>query len=491
MKKYLKKIICAVAVGAFSLTLTGCDLNKLITTDTPISAYEIAKEHGFQGTEAQWLESLKGTDGKDSTITVTDIYEEWVKQDGNTGKTFNEFLKEYLSVSATADNDTDTVANAMRSVVSVQCAFDTTQSVTVGFSWNTSPKTVKYKTVSAGSGVVWKANETTGEAYIITNFHVVYDENATDENGISDEIFLYSYGVKNTFNYLATTTVNGKVCPTQVDGGEQALKADFLYGSPTYDIAVLKVQGSTLLKESLQSGAVTTAKIGNSDTVQLGQKTYAIGNPGGYGVAVSSGVVSVDSESITLANIVDSSLADVEHRVIRTDAPINPGNSGGGLFDAQGNLIGITNAKCVQDDVEGEGYAIPINEAMAVIGNLQDNGTLKKAQLGITVQTKSSKAVYDSVTGRSKLIETLVVVSVNGNAKNGSTVAYGKMEENDVLYSVEFGGKTTVIERFFHLSDVLLQVRKGDTVKITVLRSGTPTTLTFEFSEDGYFVAVD
>ena len=121
---------------------------------------------------------------------------------------------------------------------------------------------------AAGSGVIYQMNRAEGEAFIITNYHVVYDASSNTDNGISDDINVYLYGSEET----------GK-----------AISATYVGGSLYYDIAVLHVSNSELLKASDSC----EAEIRDSDNILVGDNAIAIGNAKGYGISASLGIVSV------------------------------------------------------------------------------------------------------------------------------------------------------------------------------------------------------
>ena len=124
-----------------------------------------------------------------------------------------------------------------------------------------------------------------------------------------------------------------------------------------YDVAVLRIDKSDIVKTAAEKGTLCAVSFGDSDNVAVGQTAIAIGNPEAEGISVSSGIISVTSEDITMTAVDESST--VTMRVIRTDTAINSGNSGGGLFDTQGKLIGIVNAKMKTEKAENIAYAIP------------------------------------------------------------------------------------------------------------------------------------
>jgi serine protease Do len=454
MKKIFQKIItvCLSLIAVFSFA--ACEGK---------SAYEVAVDNGFSGTEAEWLASLKGFNGKDGDdLDIEDIYE----KSGYTG-TFNEFLYEYFgadSLEIVEDNNTAQIAHNMMSVVSVQA----------------------FSTGSAGSGVIIDIDKESGNAIIVTNYHVVYSA----ERNVSwkENIYVYLYGAK----MYSTNSAY------QITSYGDGMPVTYLGGSMNYDIAVLQVSGNEYLKTS----AAEVAKIGNSDKASVGEKLYAIGNPKGYGIALTEGVLSVDSEYITLTMEVPGKTTggifgggyatieevEVRYRVLRTDAAINSGNSGGALFNVQGELIGIVNAKSASTGTDNMGYALPITQVDYVVKNIlhESNGTgsVKRAMLGITVTTDSSKAEIDKA-GRLHILEQVSVYEVEDSA-----AAKGILQSGDVIKSIAIGnGEAKAVTRQFMVVDYMLNVRKGDTVKLVVERNGEEKTLTVTYDMDKYFTA--
>jgi serine protease Do len=356
---------------------------------------------------------------------------------------------------------------ALNSVVSVWCSFDEQTTSSGGFFQR--PSTTTQTVTSTGAGIIYSLDKNAGDAYIITNYHVVYDVSSTGKETIphiSDEISLYLYGGE---------TSSGKI------------EATYLGGAMNYDIAVLEVTGSEVLKNSSAREVVAA----NSDGIVLGEKAYAIGNPEGKGTSVTSGVVSVTAEYVDLTAANGSSTISMLE--IRTDAAINHGNSGGGLFNADGSLIGIVNARTETSGtstVEGFGYAIPANLALSVAQNIIDNrdagnhGALR-ATLGITTATTSSKGVYDELRGVTYVEETISVASV----ESGSA-ASGKLQTGDIIYSIalkDSENTETYITRKHMLTVFLFGVRKNQTVVLKVYRDNTLQEVEITFDNDQYF----
>ena len=347
-------------------------------------------------------------------------------------------------------------AKGLRSAVNIVCNFQATIQQGGWRPGSSSTTTQDYS--SAGSGVIYQMDKSKGDAFVITNYHVVYDASSNTENGISDDISVYLYG-------------------SEIE--EKAIEATYVGGSLYYDIAVLQIDNSDILKAS----DACEVDVADSDKIVVGDTAIAIGNAQGYGISTSFGIVSVDSEYITMT-AADGSTT-VSFRVMRTDTAVNSGNSGGGLYNDEGNLIGIVNAKIVDDGVENIGYAIPSNVAVSIAENIIDYcyGTeeerVQRALLGITVSTSDSKAIYHSETGSFTIEETVCVYEVSSGS-----LADGILQAEDVLVSATVNGNTTEITRQYHIIDMMLDVRVGDTVVLNILRDGEELTVNIQITED-------
>lgn len=187
----------------------------------------------------------------------------------------------------------------------------------------------QYISSGAGSGVIIDA-----KGYIVTNHHVI--------DGASR---------------ITVTLRNGETYDAKILGSDAEL-----------DIALLEISADKEL---------TPAIFGDSDTLKVGQRTVAIGNPlGQLGGSVTEGIISALNRDV----VIDGQTM----KLMQTDTAINPGNSGGGLFDSEGNLIGIVNAKSTGSEIDGLGFAIPINDVINVIGDLSEFGYVRgRVDLGI------------------------------------------------------------------------------------------------------------
>lgn len=341
-------------------------------------------------------------------------------------------------------------AQGLRSAVSIYCTF----TVKSYFGTNSA--------ASAGSGVIYKLDAENGSAFVITNYHVVYNSSSTTENGISDDINVCLYGMESE---------------------EYAIPASYVGGSANYDIAVLRIENSSLLKSAYSYGSITEAVFSDSDRIRVGQTAIAIGNPEAQGISVTTGIVSVDSEYITMS--ASNGSGAVAFRVIRIDTAVNSGNSGGGLFDGEGHLIGIVNAKISASDVENIGYAIPSNVARAIADNIidycfeKDCETVMRGLLGISVQVAALGTDYDPETGIIYRYEKIRVAEVTAGGLGEKILKTG-----DIVKRIEIGGKSIQVTRQYHLIDAMLDVRVGDTVTLTVERDGESVTVETVITED-------
>ena len=309
------------------------------------------------------------------------------------------------------------------------------------------------KVVNAGSGVIFKLDKERGEAYILTNYHVVYHSGG--KNSVGEKIYVYLYGS---------------------DDDESKIAAEYVGSYPDRDIAVLHISDSELIKSSdAMAAELDTDKIAGAGNVAI-----AIGNAKRMGISATVGCVNVDSEYVNM-KIADGSKS-VSMRVMRIDCAINRGNSGGGVFDGEGKLIGIVNAKLSESDVDGIGYAIPISVAAGIADLIIDscNGTDSMIptmpSLGFSVNGQGAVAEYDTASGALTLREDTVVSSVDAEgigAKSGVIAG-------DVVKSIAVNGETDVLDRHFQLNDIILTLRKGDKVNLTLDREGETVSVEME-----------
>ena len=309
------------------------------------------------------------------------------------------------------------------------------------------------KSAGAGSGVFYSVDKINGDAYVITNYHVVY----TKDYGVADEISLYLYGMELSSYAIPATLVGGSI---------------------TYDIAVLKIEKNDVIKNSY----ATPVTFGDSDLVRVFDTVFAVGNAEANGMSATKGMVSVESESLQLEGA-DESIISL--RVMRFDAAVNHGNSGGGLYDTDGKLIGIVSAKDVSADVDNIGYAIPSNLAKLLAENIIhycDGNTstkVSKALLGITITAYVSGLHVDPETGDISQVDMVEVIEVT----KGS-IADGKVLVGDIINRISVNGVTRPVTKIHHVTDFMLAAREGQTVSLDITRGEEKVTLSFQITED-------
>ena len=224
--------------------------------------------------------------------------------------------------------------------------------------------------------------------------------------------------------------------------------------------------------ETLDLGLVKIAKkgltplpMGDSDGINIGETAVAIGNPLGldFQRSVTSGVISGLNRNIgeVQGNYMDG--------LIQTDASINAGNSGGPLINAYGQVIGIVTAKYSSSGVEGLGFAIPVNDAVAIANDLMKNGTVTdRAQLGITLQT-----IPDSAAQYYNMPDGAYVNSVN----SGSCAEKAGLKAGDIITAID----DTTVSSGDALRSALRGYSAGESATLTVSRNGETLTLTVTF----------
>ena len=288
-------------------------------------------------------------------------------------------------------------------------------------------------TASEGSGVIYK-NEN-GYAYIVTNNHVI-------ANSQELEVLL-------------------------ADGTRE--KAELVGSDQWTDLAVIRIPADKVS---------TVAEFANSDEVKAGQTAIAIGSPLGseFATSVTQGIVSANNRPVP-TDVDGDGQQDWIVNAIQTDAAINPGNSGGALINSAGQVIGINSMKISKSSVEGMGFAIPSNEVVNIINELEKNGKIVRPALGISMVNLSnvnSQAVNQL--NLPKDVKSGVVVAEVSS--KGSAKAAG-LQPYDVI--VEMDGQK--VEGIQNLRKILYSHKVGDKLEVTYYRNGQKQTTTVSLTE--------
>lgn len=462
MKK-LKWLLVLIAFIPCVFMFTACKSERVVVgieksaeSTSIVDVYTIKYSDGTTGS----FSVTNGENGDD--LNIEEIYNV-AKENGYTG-TFLEFLEDYLDVEVNSDNTVSAVNKAMQSSVIITCEFPTTSG-----SFLNSAKDIA---VGSGAGVIYKLDKTSGDAYIITNYHVVYNSSSQTQTGISSKIMCYLYGADISRTYKLDSN-NQKVYDLNgypiLEYSSGAISCEYVGGSMMQDVAVLKVTGSDVLKNSIAK----EVEFVDSDFVQVGSKAIAIGNPEGKGFSTTEGIVSVDSENLTMTAADDQTSATF--RVMRIDTAVNSGNSGGGLYNTDGKLIGIVNAKIIDSKIENIGYAIPSNVATKVADNIIRNSASitkkpKKATIGITIKAENSRSVYDEETDTISIVQEIYIDQISENSiADASNLSVGQK-----IKSITIKGTKYKITRLHQLVDLCWLLEIGDVISFEIEGVASP-----------------
>ena len=273
-----------------------------------------------------------------------------------------------------------------------------------------------FESESRGTGII--IGQTDTELLLVTNHHVV---NGADE--------------------ISVGFVDGEIAEAKRKGSDTGR-----------DLAVLSVKMEELSDKTKE--AIRVIELGKSSELQVGEQVVAIGNALGYGQSVTTGIVSALNREVIIENNTNT--------LIQTDAAINPGNSGGALLNMDGQLVGINSAKYSDTNVEGMGYAIPVDDVVDIIEGLM-NRTIREEKapegeqgfLGITGQDVTSDVsdAYDMPKG-------VYITSV----EEGSGAAAAGLKKGDIITRFDGSSVGTLAE----LKEQLSYYKTGEQVKLTV-----------------------
>lgn len=273
---------------------------------------------------------------------------------------------------------------------------------------------------STGTGFVYKTDDKYG--YIMTNQHVV--SNAT--------------------KLIA------------IDSKDNEIEATFMGGDVYLDLAVIRIPKDKVLK---------IAEIGNSEESKLGDTVFTVGSPLGYEYrgTVTGGRLSGKDRMVSVS-VSGSNSNDWMMKVLQTDAAINPGNSGGPLVNSNGQVIGINSLKLIQTEVEGMGFAIPIEYAMNHIDTLEKGKTIVRPMLGITLTdvTDTMTLYQNQILVDKSVTSGVVVISIvekSGAANSG-------LQKGDIITKIN--GET--VQNGAYLRYELYKYNVGDTIEVTYIR---------------------
>ena len=330
------------------------------------------------------------------------------------------------------NSTTQAVDKVKDAVVSVITYSSNSQNSLLG-SDETDTDTNAEQVYSEGSGVIYKKEGDT--AYLVTNTHVI--------NGAKKVDIRLADGTK----------VPGEIV-----------------GSDTYsDIAVVKIAADKV---------TTVAEFGDSGQLTVGETAIAIGSPLGseYANTVTQGIVSSLNRNVSLKSEDGQAIST---NAIQTDTAINPGNSGGPLINIQGQVIGITSSKIASNggtSVEGLGFAIPSNDVINIIKQLEKDGKVTRPALGIHMVNLSNLNTTD-----------LQKLKLPGNVTSGVAVrsvqknmpANGHLQQYDVITKIDDKAISSTTE----LQSALYSHSIGDSMTVTYYRDGKEETTTIKLDK--------
>ena len=330
------------------------------------------------------------------------------------------------------NSTTQAVDKVKDAVVSVITYSSNSQNSLLG-SDETDTDTNTEQVYSEGSGVIYKKEGDT--AYLVTNTHVI--------NGAKKVDIRLADGTK----------VPGEIV-----------------GSDTYsDIAVVKIAADKV---------TTVAEFGDSSQLTVGETAIAIGSPLGseYANTVTQGIVSSLNRNVSLKSEDGQAIST---NAIQTDTAINPGNSGGPLINIQGQVIGITSSKIASNggtSVEGLGFAIPANDVINIIKQLEKDGKVTRPALGIHMVNLSNLSTTD-----------LQKLKLPGNVTSGVAVrsvqknmpANGHLQQYDVITKIDDKAISSTTE----LQSALYSHSIGDSMTVTYYRDGKEETTTIKLDK--------
>lgn len=299
----------------------------------------------------------------------------------------------------------------------------------------------------------------------------LFEKEDNSDSQISSEGSGVIYKKEGKYAYLVTNThvINGakKVDILLADGNKVPGE---VVGSDVYsDIAVVRISADK---------ATAVAEFGDSNQLTVGETAIAIGSPLGtdYANSVTQGIISSQGRNVKLK--ADNG-QNISTRALQTDAAINPGNSGGPLINIQGQVIGITSSKISnngQTSVEGIGFAIPANDVVNIIKQLEEKGKVVRPALGIQMMDLSNLSTSD-------LSQLKLPEKISGGVLVRSTLenmpASDKLQRYDVITKID----DTTIESTADLQSALYSHQINDTIKVTFYRDGKQQTTSIKLTK--------
>ena len=334
---------------------------------------------------------------------------------------YNNINTNMVSLSSFSDTGVAVAQKVLPSVVGIKVQY----SVNSIFSQNTSTA------MAEGSGVIISS-----DGYILTNNHVV---NSSETNTNS----FYSLGEATK---ITVSLYNDETeYPAKIIGTDEQT-----------DLAIIKIDKNDL----------TAAKLGDSDSIQVGEWCMAIGNPLGMASSVTAGTISALNRKITDED-------GKNYTLIQTDAAINSGNSGGALVNTNGEVIGINTIKASGTGVEGLGFAIPINSTKSITEDLIKYNKVKRPYIGITGTNVTENTIKSNPTAK------LVVGCYVRAVSEFSPAEKAGLKIGDIIIKAD----GTEVKTMDELNEIKNKHNIGDTMTLTISRDGKQQDISVTLAE--------
>ena len=269
----------------------------------------------------------------------------------------------------------------------------------------------------------------------------------------------FSYKVDSKYGYIITNehVITGADNVLLIDSEDNEFKGKILGSDEYLDLAIIRVD-----KEKITS----VATISSSDKSNVGDTVFTIGSPVGYNYrgTVTSGILSGKDRMVPVS-VNNSNSQDYLMKVLQTDAAINPGNSGGPLLNVNGEVIGVNSMKLVEDQIEGIGFAIPIEYAMKHVKTLEEGKKIEWPIIGISMVNVSDKSTLYakniSISNNLKVGVVITEVFKDSNAINSG------LKKGDVIVAIN----EELVKNIAYLRYELFKYKPGDTIQLTIFRN--------------------
>ena len=282
-----------------------------------------------------------------------------------------------------------------------------------------------------------------------------YQDNKVSSTGTG---FVYSVDGKKAYVLTNNHVIEGgsKVTLTFTNG--EVIEAEIVGSNSLSDIAVLSVSSDKI---------ISVAEIGESEKLRVGDTTFTVGAPldSVYSWTVTRGIISGKDRMVEVA--ISQNTGDYVMKVLQTDAAINSGNSGGPLCNSNGQVVGITSLKLVDESVEGMGFAIPIEAAQEYANKIIKGEVITQPYLGVSMLNVTDayyRQGYNAMLTKYDITSGVVITSV----ENGSPAKAAGLEPGDVIVKLGDNNVTSIA----YLRYYLYNYNPGDKIELTILREG-------------------